>query len=276
MTALGEKARTFHALHGGPHILVLLNAWDAASARIFELAGAPAIATTSSGVAGSLGFPDGQHVSRDLVIEAVARITRVVDVPVSVDIEAGYGATVEEVRQTARAVIDAGGVGVNIEDEMKDPGLLAERIAGIRDVAASKGVPLFVNARTDVYLRTKGDPAGLLDEAVRRLRTYASAGADGLFAPGLGDAPTIARLAAAVDRPLNIMAGDGVPPANDLERLGVRRVSMGGGPMRATLALARRIAHELLREGTYSGFLADTISHAEVEGMFARLAPPAR
>jgi 2-methylisocitrate lyase-like PEP mutase family enzyme len=268
MTALAEKARAFHALHHGPGILVLLNAWDAASARVFELAGAPAIATTSSGLAGSLGFPDGEHVSRDLMMEAVARIARTVDIPVSVDIEAGYGATVEAVRETARAVLEAGGVGVNIEDAMEEPAHLVERIAAIRDVAAARGVPLFVNARTDLYLRTPGEPAALLDEAVRRLSAYASAGADGLFVPGLGHAPTIARLAAAVDRPLNVLASEGVPPAKELERLGVRRVSVGSGPMRAVVTLTRRIAHELLREGTYSGFLGATLSHREVNGMF--------
>jgi 2-methylisocitrate lyase-like PEP mutase family enzyme len=270
MTTLAEKARVFHDLHRGPRILVLLNVWDAASARVFELAGAPAIATTSAGVAASLGFPDGQHASRELVIEAVRRIARTVEVPVSVDVEAGYGETVQEVCETAQAVIDAGGVGVNVEDAMQDPSILVERIAAIRDVATAKGVPLFVNARTDVYLRTKGDPEERFADAVRRLRAYASAGADGLFVPGLADRPTIARVAAAVDGPLNILAGDGVPPAKELEALGVRRLSTGSGPMRATLTLARRMADELLREGTYSGFLGDTLSHAEVNRMFAR------
>jgi 2-methylisocitrate lyase-like PEP mutase family enzyme len=270
MTRLEEKARAFHALHHGPRILVLLNAWDVASARVFELAGAPAIATTSAGVANSLGFPDGEHLSRELLMEAVARITRAVDVPVSVDVEAGYGATADDVRATARAVLDAGGIGVNIEDAMMDPDHLVERIAAIRDVAAAKGVPLFVNARTDVYLRGTGQPPELLDEAVRRLRAYAAAGADGLFAPGLRDPATIARIVAAVGLPLNILAGEGVPPAKELERLGVRRVSVGSGPMRATLGLVRRIGDELLRDGTYTGFLAGAPSHADVNRMLAK------
>ena len=270
MTTLEAKARAFHDLHRGPRILVLLNAWDAASARTFEVAGAPAIATTSAGIAATLGFPDGEQVSRELMLEAVGRIARSVDVPVSVDVEAGYGDTAEAVFETARAVIDAGGVGVNVEDAMQEPGVLVERIAAIRSVARAKGVPLFVNARTDVYLGAGGDPEGRLADAIRRLRAYESAGADGLFVPGLGDAGTIARLVAAVGRPVNILAGEGVPPAGELERLGVRRVSVGSGPMRATLGLARRIALGVLRDGTYGSFLADSPTHAEVNRMLAR------
>jgi 2-methylisocitrate lyase-like PEP mutase family enzyme len=267
MTTQEEKARRFRALHRGD-ILVLPNAWDAASARIFELAGARAVATTSSGLAASLGYPDGEKIGRALVIGAVERIIAAVDVPVSVDIEAGYGPTARDAAETVEAVLRVGGVGVNVEDGMADPSVLVEKIVAIREVSAARGVPLFINARTDVYLAGRGEAAERFEEAVRRLRAYEAAGADGLFVPGVGDEPTIAKLLREIHLPLNILATAGVPPVRELARIGVSRVSVGGGPMRAALALTRRIAHELLHEGTYSAFLNDTIAHAEVNRMF--------
>jgi len=270
MTAQTEKARRFHALHHAGRVLVLPNAWDAASARVFELAGAPAIATTSAGVAASLGYPDGERAPRALVVDAVRRIVAAVDVPVSVDVEAGYGRTVDDVQETVRAVVEAGGVGVNLEDALAEPDALVARIRAAHETAARLGVALFVNARTDVYLRSSADPVAKLGDAVRRLRAYEAAGADGVFAPGLGDPATIRELVCAVGRPLNILAGAGVSPARELERLGVARVSVGSGPMRATLGLVRRIAERLLGDGTYDAFLADAPSHADVNAMFAR------
>ena len=270
MTTQKDRARVFHTLHHGGQILVLPNAWDAASARIFELAGAPAVATTSSGLAASLGYPDGERIPCELVVGAVRRITATVDIPVSVDFERGYAEDPAAVAANVQAVIDAGAVGINIEDGLQDPRLLVEKIAAIRGLPAAREPGLFVNARTDVFLRGKGSPPEQLAEAIRRLQAYETAGADGVFAPGLADPDAIARLVAAVHPPLNIMAFAGVPPAKELGRLGVARVSVGAGPMRATLALARRIAEELLREGTYEGFLRDTLSHAEVNGMFGR------
>jgi len=270
MTAQREKAERFLALHRGD-ILVLPNAWDAASARVFELAGARAIATTSAGVAAALGRPDGERVRRDDMLDALRRIVAAVDVPVSADIEAGYGTTVAEVCATVAGVIDAGAVSVNLEDEVRDAADLVERIGAVRELARAKGVPLFVNARTDVWLRRGGDPRAHLDDGIARLRAYAAAGADGVFAPGLADPDTVARVAAAVDRPLNILAGPGVPPARELARLGVARVTVGSGAMRATLGLVRRIAEELLGDGTYR-LLADAPSHAEVNAMFTSAA----
>ena len=267
MTSQREKALRFHELHRGGRILVLPNAWDAASARVIELAGARAIATTSAGVAASLGYPDGEQVRPELMIGVVERIVATVDLPVSVDAEAGYGDSVDAVRETVRAVLSAGAVGVNLEDAMGDPAVLVERIGAVREVAARAGVPLFVNARTDVYLR-RGDPTAQFDEALKRLRAYEAAGADGLFAPGLADAATIGRLVASLGRPLNILAFEGVPPVPELERLGVARVSAGSGPMRATLGLTRRITEELLGAGTYASFVEGAPSHGEVNAMF--------
>jgi 2-methylisocitrate lyase-like PEP mutase family enzyme len=258
-----ERAEQFRALHHRKQILILLNAWDAASARIFEVAGAAAIATTSSGLAASLGYPDGQKIPRDMMVSALRQICRVVDIPVSADLEWGYGTTVNEVCDTVNAVIDVGTIGINIEDAMQDPNVLAERIGAVREAASARHVPLFINARTDVYLRGKGDAAARFDDAVRRLRTYEAAGADGLFAPGLCEPEVISKLLREIHLPLNILAGQGVPAAKDLERLGVKRVSMGGGLQRAALTQARRVAAEVLANGIYDAFLGHTITHAE-------------
>ncbi len=270
-----NRAKRFRELHHQPHILVLLNAWDVASARLFEAAGAPAVATTSSGLAASFGYLDGEKIDRQLLIDAVGRICHIVGIPVSVDLEAGYGATAAAVRDSVEAVIDAGAIGINIEDGVRDSGFLVERIAASRDAASARGVPLFINARADVYLRGTVEPAARFEETLRRLRAYEEAGADGLFVPGLGDAETIGRLAAEVHLPLNILAGKGVPRSPALERLGVKRVSVGGGPMRAALTRARQVAEEVLRDGSWDGFANDTISHAELSQLLgARPASP--
>jgi len=230
---------------------VLPNAWDVASARIFEDAGFPAIATTSAGIAFSLGYPDGQRIPREEMFARIARIARAVKVPVTADVEGGYGSSNEDVANTTRELILAGAVGMNLEDASGDPdqplidlAIAAEKIAAARGAAAELQVPIVVNARTDVYLLPAGDSAGQYPEALRRLIAYRDAGADCVFAPGLKDAATIARLVRDVQCPLNILAVPGTPPIPELEKLGVARVSLGSGPMRATLGLLRRIAEE--------------------------------
>ena len=265
---LREKAERLRALHAGPRILVLCNAWDAASARIVEEAGFPAVATTSAGIANSLGYPDGQRVSREEMAEAVARVARAVAVPVSADMESGYGLTPEAAAETARAAIAAGAVGMNLEDaieerEFIDIHLQADRVRAAREAGEHAGVPLVINARTDVYLSGIGTPAEQFEQAVRRANAYREAGADCLFLPGATDAALIARLVSEIDGPINILAGPATPPVGELERLGVRRVSMGSGPMRATMALLQRIARELAQSGTYTAFTRDTISYTE-------------
>jgi 2-methylisocitrate lyase-like PEP mutase family enzyme len=266
--ALREKAERLRALHAGPRILVLCNVWDAASARIVEAAGFPALATTSAGIANSLGYADGQRISREEMAEAVARITRTVAVPVTADMEAGYGATPESAAETARAAIAAGAVGMNLEDALEerdfiDIKLQSDRVRAAREAGEQAGVPLVINARTDVYLVRIGSPAEQFGEAVRRANAYREAGADCLFLPGIADADVIARLVREINGPINILAGQSTPPVGELERMGVRRVSMGSGPMRATMALTRRIARELAESGTYASFTRETISYAD-------------
>ena len=268
-----DKAERFRALHRGPKVLVLPNAWDVVSARIFEEAGAAAIATTSAGVAFTLGYPDGQKISRDLMLAAVARIAAKVKVPVTADVESGYGDRPEDAAETARAVIEARAVGLNVEDAVHDGGgalvdlsLQLEKIAAIREIGKQLGVPLVVNARTDVYLLAFGEPESRYDEAVRRLAAFRDAGADCLFVPGVRDIGTIGRLVRDLAHPVNILAGPGSPSIPELQKVGVARVSLGSSAMRATLGLARRIGQEVLSEGTYRA-LADAPSHTEVNGI---------
>ncbi len=265
-----EKAVQFRVLHRGPGVLLLPNAWDVASARILEDAGFLAIATTSAGIAFSLGYPDGQRISREEMIARIARIARAVQVPVSADIESGYGTTPEDAARTTRELIDAGAIGINLEDasNRKDQPLISlelalEKIKAAREAAAQKRVPIVVNARTDIYLLPGGNPEADYAETVRRLVAFRDAGADCVFAPGLKDAETIGRLAKAVECPLNILAVPGTPSVAELQRLGVARVSVGSGFMRATLGVLRRAAEELKSAGTY-GSLADGVPYADV------------
>jgi 2-methylisocitrate lyase-like PEP mutase family enzyme len=275
LSALAAKADAFRLLHRGPKILVLPNAWDVASARIIEEAGAAAIATSSAGVAFTLGYPDGEKISREEMLSVVARIAAKVKVPVSADVEAGYGDRPEDAAQTAKTLIEAGAVGLNLEDGTGDPqhpladlSLQLEKIAAILETARSTGVPLVLNARTDVYLREFGAPESRFDEGLRRLSAFRNAGADCLFIPGVRDLPTIERFVRDLRHPLNILAGPGSPAIPELQRAGVARVSLGSSPARAALGLARRITQELLTTGTYKS-LEGAPSHTEVNRMLA-------
>jgi 2-methylisocitrate lyase-like PEP mutase family enzyme len=258
------KAAVLRALHRPT--LILPNAWDGASARIFEDAGFPAIGTTSGGVAFALGYPDGERLTRQEMLGVVALIARIVKIPVTADVEAGYGDPVE----TARQVWAAGAVGMNLEDivggELND---LKKQQAAIRGIRAA--VPgMVINARTDIFLNAIGDEATRFERTVERLNAYADAGADCLFAPGVRDRETIGKLVKAVRGPLNILATAGSPDIAEMKSLGVSRVSVGSGPMRATLGLVDRIARELRDRGTYDAMLDGAIPYADVNRLLAR------
>ena len=253
---LREKADAFRRLHAGPGIFVLPNVWDVVTARVVEAAGFPALATTSAGVAWALGYPDGERISRDEMLAAVGRIARSVRVPVTADMEAGYGAASEAAAETARGTIAAGAVGLNLEDGTDDGSLLdvtlhVERIRAAREAGGAAGVPIVVNARTDAFEIKEWTPAQRLAEAVRRANAYHAAGADCLFVPHVSDAETIARLAREIEGPLNVIAGPPAPPIPELARLGVRRASLGPRLIQATLGLLRRVVLELRAHGTY-------------------------
>jgi len=272
-----QKAALLKSLHHGPKILVLANAWDVISARIVEEIGFPAVATTSAGVAATLGYPDGQRVSRDEMLEVVARIARAVQIPVTADMEAGYGTTPEEMAETAQELIAAGAVGLNLEDmagddesSQVDLPLQVEKIRAIREASAAAGVPLVINARTDIYLMPMGPAETRFERTVERLRAYGKAGADCVFAPAVKDAETIARLVKAVEAPLNILLMPGVPNLNELEKLGVARASIGSGLMRATLGTTRKIAKAMFERRDDWALFAEAVPYAEVNRLLGR------
>jgi 2-methylisocitrate lyase-like PEP mutase family enzyme len=269
-----QKAEALRKMHRGPDVLVLPNAWDCASARIFEEAGFPAIATTSGGVAFSLGYPDGQHIPQAEMMEAVTRIARCVSVPVTADLEAGYG----DVARTAAALVESGAVGLNLEDiddqgskQMVELSEQVERIRTLRRMGDELGVHIVINARTEYYLAQIGDPEERFDAACHRLKHYIDAGADCVFVPGITDANLIHCFVKALHFPLNVLVGIGTPPIARLKGLGVARVSVGSGITRSTMGLTRRIANELVGTGEYQTMLAGAMPYAEANELFKDL-----
>ena len=272
-----EKAEQFRMMHLGSRILTLPNAWDVASARILEEAGYAAIATSSAGIAFCLGYADGQRISRGQMLEVVERIARAVRVPVTADMEAGYGTTVKDMAETAKAVLAAGAIGMNLEDvtgeeenSQVEISLQQEKIGTIREVSRSFGVPLVLNARTDIYLMPIGEAATRFERTVERLRAYREAGADCVFAPGVSNRETIAELVKAVAAPLNILISPNCPPLAELEKIGVARASAGSAVMRATLGLVRRIGKECMETGTYDSMFNGAVPFADVNRMVGR------
>jgi len=272
-----QKAAVLKKLHQGPKILALANAWDVISARMVEQIGFPAVATTSAGIAAALGYPDGQRVSRDEMLGVVGRIARAVKVPVTADMEAGYGTTPAQMAETARALIDAGAVGLNLEDMTGDDessqveiALQVEKIEAIQEASAAAGVPLVLNARTDIYLTPIGPPETRFERTLERLGAYRKAGADCVFAPALKEPETIARLVAAMKAPLNILMMPGGPSLDELERLGVARASIGSGLMRATLGRARSLARAMFERRDDQALFAEAVPYAEVNRLLGR------
>jgi 2-methylisocitrate lyase-like PEP mutase family enzyme len=277
-----HKAEAFRQMHGRSRILVLVNVWDAMSARAVEEAGARAIATSSATLAHSIGYADGESAPRGDFVAAIARIARAVDAPLTADIESGFGRTPAEVAETVRMVIEAGAVGINLEDgvqerrgELYEVAQALERLNAAREAAAEAGVPIVINARTDVFLLGVGPKEERLGHAVRRANIYREAGADCLFVPGVRDAQTIGALAKQINGPINILAGPTSPPVGELERFGVARVSVGSWPGLAALTLARKMAQELLAAGTYT-FAIDAITYPEANAMMKRRGPAPR
>jgi 2-methylisocitrate lyase-like PEP mutase family enzyme len=273
---LARKAAELRSLHRPGRPLVLVNAWDAVSARVIEKAGSEAIATTSAGIANACGYPDGQSISREEMLESVARICAAVSVPVTADMEAGYGETAEEMDRTVAGLLDAGAVGLNLEDgtgrpdaPLRDSARHAEKIRAIVAAGRRRGVSIVINARTDVYLRAVGPEGGRLEETIRRGEIYHDAGAACVFVPGLTDPSIIGNLVRRLACPVNVLAVAGTPPIAELARLGVARVSLGSGPARAAATLTQRLAEEVLSSGTYSA-LEGVLSYAAVNELLAR------
>ncbi|MCU1386247.1 MAG: hypothetical protein JWL71_4944 [Acidobacteria bacterium] len=268
-----DHAERLRALHRTPPILVLPNAWDAASARLIEAEGFPAIATTSAGVAAALGYPDGGVVPSNEMIEAIARIARSVKVPVTADIEHAYAATPDAVADVVLRVIAAGAVGINLEDyvpgatDLEPLALQVDKIKTIIKASTKAGVRVVINARTDGFLRGFGAPGARLGAAIERGKAFLDAGADCVFVPGVRDAATIGALVSGIGGPLNVLAVEGSPSIPELASLGVARVSLGSGPMRATMIVLRDIARELKTTGTYASFTTRAMSFNDVNDL---------
>jgi 2-methylisocitrate lyase-like PEP mutase family enzyme len=245
-----DKAELLRSLHRRDDLLVVPNAWDVGSARVLETAGFPTVASSSAAFAYSLGFPDGQRAPWEDVITGLARMAGGVDVPVSADLEGGYVDSTGSIERTVEALAGAGVAGVGLEDStfgddvknVVEAEAHAELIAAARAAADELDYPLFINGRTELFIRGVGDEAGRLDEAARRLELYARAGADGAFAPGITDPDQIRELAGRLDAPLNVLWMPGMPGLDELEALGVRRVTVGSQTYLAALAAVERVA----------------------------------
>ncbi len=248
-----SKAKSFRSLHVPGKPLILFNAWDAGSAKAVTAAGAAAIATGSWSVAKANGFDDGEDLPLDLSIANLARIAKATNLPVTIDLESGYGATPQAVAKTVRRSIDAGAVGCNLEDSNPATGKLraasdqAKRIAAVRKAADATGIAYFINARTDVFFQGKKADASLVAEALKRARLYADAGADGLFVPGLTDEKLIAKVCEASPLPVNVMVGQGTPAFKVLAKCGVARISHGPRPYLLAMKALEDAARAALR-----------------------------
>ena len=256
-----RKAQAFRELHRRPEILLLPNAWDAGSARVFEQRGFAAVATTSGGMAWSLGYADGEQAPLDALLGAVARIARCVELPLSVDMETGFGADPAAVGEAVRAMIDAGAAGINLEDGLPGHGPLREqadaaaRIRAAREAADAAGVPIVINARVDAWLQPRTTaPVACLAEALERARAYLAAGADCIFPLGLDDPDTLAAFVQALAAPVNVAALPGMPALAALAQLGVARVSTATRFACLALGAVDRAAAELLRTGSFDVF----------------------
>jgi 2-methylisocitrate lyase-like PEP mutase family enzyme len=243
-------ALAFHALHKSEKPLVLHNIWDAGSARAVAKTGTPALATSSWAVAAAHGYEDGEQVPFDFVVSNIERISRATALPVTVDLETGYGETRADLKRSIAQVIKAGAIGLNIEDglvggRMRDTSEQAERLAAIKDAISTCGVSVFINARIDLFFQAGEElHAGLLADVSSRMNAYAAAGADGIFFPGLVDPALIESLCRTSALPINLMVGSKTPPLSALEKCGVARISHGPGPYLRAMSALQQSAQE--------------------------------
>ncbi|MCK9211737.1 MAG: isocitrate lyase/phosphoenolpyruvate mutase family protein [Candidatus Latescibacterota bacterium] len=276
-----QKANYFLELHNAPEILILPNVWDAASTKIFELENFKALGTTSAGISSVLGYPDGQIMTFDESLVIIKRIVESTNLPVSVDIEAGYSESVEGVVETAKKVLEVGTVGINLEDSvggnsnyhssaLYDVHFQCDKISAIREMAEKENIHLVINARTDVFLVSEDNTNNKIEQAVNRANRYKKAGADCIFVPDMGDLnkSDMTTLVNEIDAPINIIAGVNAPPIHELEKIGIARVSFGPRIMRVAFDLIRSIAKEIKNQGTYTQFTSGNISYSEVNSWF--------
>ena len=276
-----EKAEAFRKLHSGK-ILVLPNAWDVPSARVFEDSGFPAVATSSAGVMVSLGYPDGETIGIQGYVSAVERIASALSIPLSADVVGGFGSTPQDAATSVERVVRAGAIGINIEDFVHDTKQLLpvpQQVAKLKALMKMKDVlkvPFLINARTDALRFARGDAEAKLNEAIVRGEAYRDAGADCVYPMGLADASQISRFVKAVRCPVNVMVRSGLPPVGELERLGVARVSFGPSASYAAMGLLKRASKEVLDKGTFNTLVEGAISFEELNALAARRPRTAR
>ncbi len=267
MSHSADHARVFRDLHQNA-ILLLANAWDAGSAKLIEKQGAKAIATTSAGVAWSLGYPDGDSLPLAKLADAVANIARVLQIPLTTDMESGYSDDPAVVADNALRLIEAGAVGINLEDGSGTPALLCAKIEAIKNAAAKAGAELFVNARTDVYLAGLAPEPRRIEETLSRGRSYRDAGADGFFVPGVAAEADIRAIAAGVDLPLNVMTRPALPDADTLKNWGVRRLSAGPYLTASSYARVAALSKRFLADGLSAPLAEDAMAYSEINAWF--------
>ncbi|MYM21831.1 isocitrate lyase/phosphoenolpyruvate mutase family protein [Duganella sp. FT135W] len=260
----------FKKLHDGSKLLNLPNAWDAGSARLFESLGAPAIATTSAGVAWAQGYADNDHLPVDNAIAVAANIARVLTVPLSIDFENGYSSDPQQVARNVLRLIEVGVAGINLEDGNDAPELLADKIRAIKTLASQSGKDIFINTRTDVYLRGLAPESERVAEVLRRAALYQAAGANGLFVPGICKVEEIKTVAASAGLPLNVMDWPGLPSNEELHQLGVARFSAGSGISQALWAVAAGMAKDFLATGNAGPLIAQAMPYGDLQALFVK------
>jgi 2-methylisocitrate lyase-like PEP mutase family enzyme len=273
MISQADRAEAFRDLHDRKRVLILPNAWDVPSARVFEDEGFPAVATSSAGMLVSLGYLDGEEIPQREFLSAVKRVARVLSVPLSVDVVAGFGSGPEGVARTVRAVVKAGAVGINIEDFAHATKKLfpvekqTARLGALVRLRKSSKVPFVINARTDALRFSPGSDEEKMEEAIRRAKAYRDIGADCVYPMGLTEAAAISRFVKALDFPTNVMVRRGLPPVPELQRLGVARVSFGPSASYAALGLLHRASKEVRQKGTYESLTEGAISFDELNSL---------
>jgi 2-methylisocitrate lyase-like PEP mutase family enzyme len=265
---MSNAIETFRQLHDNLTPLRLPNAWDAGSARLIESQGATAVATTSAGLAWALGYPDGRQLPIAELVTTVSRMMRIVKVPLSVDVENGYSDDPRTVADNVMRLVDLGIAGVNIEDGPDSAMMLASKIDSVRNAVSKAGTDLFVNARSDVFLRSLVEKSRLVEESIARSALYAGAGADGFFLPGVYQADHIRTVADNISLPLNVMAWPELANAEELGELGVRRLSAGSGISQAAMATAEKLAHDFLANGSSVSIYSGAIPYAQLQDLF--------
>lgn len=269
------KAKEFQALHHDNKMLLIPNAWNAGSAKVFENQGYKAVASTSAGIAYSLGYADGEIIELDDLLLVTKQINKRVNLPLSIDMERGYAEDAYKVKQNIGNILKAGAVGINMEDgrpdgKLDDIELQLEKIQAISELKEELDLPFVINARTCAFWLKVGNPKENMEIAIKRSNAFLKAGADCVFVPGLLEKNSIINLLSNIDGPLNIIANPLYHDLEGLQKLGVSRLSLGSGPVRASYAKLIQSSKEIIENGNISSLIEHDFSYAEANRYFAK------